>query len=156
MKEDNGLTHENDIQMASQDIAQSQLGGAQADLAELTIADAVDENYRSVAEVIVDNQTGEATVQQAQPLTANKKALSNWLDPVIPKAKELSGEDSDGWCFIDKIGGWNSYLCQFQVIEEVPAQHRETWTWAFSTILERIDSASSSTELDRGLMWLMF
>ena len=76
MKEDNGLTHENDIQMASQDIAQSQLGGAQADLAELTIADAVDENYRSVAEVIVDNQTGEATVQQAQPLTANKKALS--------------------------------------------------------------------------------
>ena len=68
----------------------------------------------------------------------------------------MSGEDSDGWCFIDKIGGWNSYLCQFQVIEEVPAQHRETWTWAFSTILERIDSASSSTELDRGLMWLMF
>ena len=78
------------------------------------------------------------------------------MHPVVPPPSEIAGEDSDGWCLIDKVGAWDSFLCEFQVLEEVPSQHEGAWTWAFSTVLERLQSADSPLELDRALMWLCF
>ena len=78
------------------------------------------------------------------------------MNPAVPPPSEIAGEDSDGWCLIDKVGTWDSFLCLFQVLEEVPSQHKGAWTWAFSSVLERIQSADSPLELDRALMWLCF
>ena len=64
--------------------------------------------------------------------------------------------DAEGWCLIDHIGAWQSFLCEFRVLEDVPAQHRSGWTWAWSYVLERILNAGTNLELNRALMWLLF
>ena len=43
--------------------------------------------------------------------------------------------DGRGWNAIDRMGGWNSLLVQFNMMEEVPYKHEEVWVWAFGHLL---------------------
>ena len=56
--------------------------------------------------------------------------LGDRLHPGVPAPVHSEEEDSDGLCAIDRVGGWNAFLCEFQVLEEVPTQHKGTWVWA--------------------------
>ena len=61
----------------------------------------------------------------------------------------------DGWTDIDGVGGWDSFLCEFSVLQYVPKQHREVWAWAWGEVLRRIkDAQAESKEMERGLKWL--
>ena len=83
--------------------------------------------------------------------------LEGRLHPEVPAPVDVNvDEDSDGWCQIDQVGAWESFLCEFQVLDEVPAQHRGTWVWAWGLVMQRIQAADSGKELDRALMWLCF
>ena len=82
-------------------------------------------------------------------------ALAGWLDPVIPEAGLVTEPSQDGWTDIDGVGGWDSYLCEFSVMEYVPYQHKEVWCWAWGEVLRRIREAEvESKEMERGLKWL--
>ena len=65
-------------------------------------------------------------------------------------------EDGEGWTKIERVGGWNAFLCRFDVIEEVPSQHEAAWSWAWSQVLRKIQMAEDGKDLDRALMWLSF
>ena len=81
--------------------------------------------------------------------------LAGWLDPVIPEAGPLTEPSQDGWTNIDGVGGWDSYLCEFSVLEYVPSHHKEVWCWAWGEVLRRIRGAEvESKEMERGLKWL--
>ena len=82
--------------------------------------------------------------------------LADRLNPEVPPPINTLEEDSDGWSAIDRGGDWNIFLCEFQVLEEVPAQHKGTWVWALGIVLQRIQAADTGKELDRALMWLCF
>ena len=44
--------------------------------------------------------------------------------------------DGGSWNAIDRVGGWNSLLVQFNMMEEVPyQQHEEVWVWAWGHVL---------------------
>lgn len=61
------------------------------------------------------------------------------IRPAVPE--RVHGQDGyklDGgsWNAIDRVGGWNSLLVQFNMMEEVPyQQHEEVWVWAWSHVL---------------------
>ena len=54
---------------------------------------------------------------------------------------------------MDRVGAWDSFLCEFRVLQFVPWQHRETWAWAWAEVLRRIQGAEGQP-LERGLKWL--
>ena len=62
--------------------------------------------------------------------------LADRLYPEVPAPRDVDEEDADGWCMIDKVGAWDAMLCEFQVLEEIPAQHMGAWVWAWSTVLQ--------------------
>ncbi|MCP4269864.1 MAG: hypothetical protein GY777_30545 [Candidatus Brocadiaceae bacterium] len=85
------------------------------------------------------------------------KTLKIRLNPVIPSAAEFTGIDADGWCMIDALDAWECALSRFSAIEEIPAQHKETWASAIDTVLRRISEAQDEgEELNRGLKWWLF
>ena len=88
--------------------------------------------------------------------TAEQMQLAERLFPAAPEPQEVVETDSDGWSLIDKVGAWNAFLCEYQVLEEVPAQHKRTWVRAWGTVLVRVQAADNGKELDRALMWLCF
>ena len=59
----------------------------------------------------------------------------------------------DGWHTIDQLGAWECYLSKFTTVEDVPAKHKNMWTRALATVLERMAAAESELERDRALKW---
>ena len=43
--------------------------------------------------------------------------------PQVPQA-DVEGEDVIGWKAIDKLGGWDSFLVECKMLQEVPEQHK--------------------------------
>ena len=64
--------------------------------------------------------------------------------------------DGGGWEAIDRVGGWNSLLTKFNMLQEVPYQHEEVWVWAWGHVLHKLHSAEGEQDTNRALMWLCF
>ena len=105
-----------------------------------------------------EEENGEdGRVEERKVIEEEVIILDDRLDPEVPAPVDINiEEDTDGWCQIDRGGAWNSFLCEFQVIDEVPAQHRGTWVRAWGVVMQKIQAADSGRELDRALMWLCF
>ena len=104
-----------------------------------------------------DQSQGEPSVVEVNKAVERENiSLADRIAPEVPVPIEVHEEDSDGWSLIERVGGWDSFLCEFQVLEEVPAQHKGTWVWAWATVLERMLAEDSGRGLDRALMWLCF
>ena len=106
----------------------------------------LDRNSLDIEEVANDNVEGRDVLD-----------LSGYLNPEIPLPDHTQqNTDGDGWEAIDRVGGWASFLCQFEVLEEVPSQHEASWAWAWTETMGRIQMYEEGKELDRALMWLSF
>ena len=82
--------------------------------------------------------------------------LAPFVQPEIPGAVLLLGEDTDGWRTIDRLSALDCLLCQFDTLAEVPFQHEGGWKKAWSTALLRWEQAGSEEEETRALKWLLF
>ena len=83
--------------------------------------------------------------------------LQHRINPEIPKPLDKKTVDSDGWGEIDQLSGWDCALSSFPAMEEIPAQHRETWAHAVDTVLRKLSEAQDEGEdLDRALKWWFF
>ena len=100
--------------------------------------------------------TAEQVGNEEQNNEGEQILLADRLYPEVPVPRDVNEEDGDGWCLIDRVGAWDAMLCEFQVLEDIPAQHIGTWVWAWNTVLQRVQAADSGLELDRALMWLCF
>ena len=67
-----------------------------------------------------------------------------------------AAEPSPGWEAVDRLGAWQSFLCQFPVLQEVPEQHKGAWAGAWVEVLGRWERAETEEERDLALMWLGF
>ena len=74
------------------------------------------------------------------------------MDPQVPE----DGEVAPGWAAIDSLGAWDTFLCKFAVLQEVPEQHKGAWADAWVQVLRRWEGAESEEERDRALRWLAF
>ena len=54
--------------------------------------------------------------------------------------------DSDGWSLIAKVGPLESFLTCFPALQEVPDQHKQAWTGAFSRVMRRWKAANTDEE----------
>ena len=100
--------------------------------------------------------TLEVVRSQHNLVPGERRAITDRLSPEVPEPVLVIDIDADGWCLIDQVGGWHSYLCEFPILEDIPSQHRGVWTWAWNYILDRINNALNPTDLNRALMWLLF
>ena len=97
--------------------------------------------------------------QQQQPLGPDldeREDLGPWLNPVIPGP--ILGplpDDGDGWNRIDQLGVWECGLSTIRTMEQVPNIFREKWARAVSTILSRLQQASTPEEETRALKLLL-
>ena len=66
------------------------------------------------------------------------------------------GTVSPGWAAIDSLGAWDSFLCRFLVLQEVPEQHKGAWAAARREVLMRWERAETELETNRALVWLGF
>ena len=106
----------------------------------------------------VEHQVEEAATggdpgDERAPTDLSERAL-----PLVPEPSfaPSANPDPSGWDSIDRVGGWNALLTEFTTMEEIPQQHKQAWTWAWSEVLHRVMSAQEGKELDRALMWLCF
>ena len=69
----------------------------------------------------------------------------------------MDDDKGDGWKFIKKLGAWNCLIPKFGALEEIPAQHRAVWSWAWGEVLRPIlEAKEGSEDLDLALLWLLF
>ena len=81
-------------------------------------------------------------------------ALHDRSRPLVPPARNL---DTDtGWSAIWRLGGWNAFLVQCPMLEEVPEQHKGAWCTAWNESLSKWKEATSDEEADTALLWMGF
>ena len=109
---------------------------------------------------ILDQQVEQPVSQpsdHADREAQGRGCLRDRISPEIPQPRMPPADDSDlEWAQIDRIGGWNSIISPFGSIDQIPAQHKAVWAWAWEVILDKIQSAVSESDLDRALMWFLF
>ena len=95
--------------------------------------------------------------QQLPPQAREGQAdLGPYLDPVIPGPHHGPlPNDGDGWNRIDHLGVWDCGLSSFRALEEVPTRFREKWAKVMSTILRRLQQATTVEEEIRALKWFL-
>ena len=51
------------------------------------------------------------------------------IKPVIPPANPEAGRepDTDGWAAIGRVGAWEAMLQEFNMLEEIPEQHKSVF-----------------------------
>ena len=82
--------------------------------------------------------------------------LTPWLNPVVPgPSVGPLPDDGDGWNRIDLLGVWECGLSTFRALEEVPSSFREKWAKVMSTILSRLQQATTLEEETRALKWFL-
>ena len=108
-------------------------------------------------EVAETDQRGDEGGEEEQEV-ARLNDLHLRASPEVPEPCLDPGQDPDpsGWATIDRVGAWNALLTVFTTMEEVPQQHKQAWTWAWSEVITRVQNAQEGRELDRALMWLCF
>ena len=74
------------------------------------------------------------------------------VSPVVPPP----GAVAPDWGAIDSLGAWDSFLCRFPMLQEVPEQHKGAWAAAWGEVLARWERAETELETNRALMWLGF
>ena len=77
--------------------------------------------------------------------------LNERIRPSVPEPNN-SDEMSEGWMAINRIGGWKSFLVSFQLLEEVPNQHKGAWCTAWKESLLRFKNAKTTLEANTALM----
>ena len=99
-----------------------------------------------------------ATSQTNDENTEEYISLSERINPLVPAPfpDVDRSPDSDGWNLILRLGGWNSALCRFPMLEECPAQHEEVYLGAWEEVLSRWEAAISDEQENMALMWIMF
>ena len=90
--------------------------------------------------------------EEAQHDGRERLLLGPQVDPQVPK----DGEVAPGWAAIDSLGAWDTFLCKFAVLQEVPEQHKGAWAHAWVQVLRRWERAESEEQRDRALRWLAF
>ena len=92
------------------------------------------------------------------PVGGERGEVRERESPVIPGPQNVEARaDDNGWSMVDKLGGWKALISAFGSMDEVPAQHKAVWAWAWGEIMRRIlEAEEGSAELDRALMWLLF
>ena len=92
-----------------------------------------------VAQVQEAGEEGQGQEEQGpvlqQPLQ-DEDVLSGWVDPHIPEPGISPELEPDGWDLVDRVGAWDTFLCEFRVLQFVPWQHRETWACAWAEVLK--------------------
>ena len=79
------------------------------------------------------------------------------ISPDIPPPRlPPAGDSNIEWAQIDRIGDWKAIISPFGAIDQIPAQHKAVWAWAWGAILVKVQSAVSDLDLDRALMWFLF
>ena len=89
----------------------------------------------------------------------NEEDILPRIRPEVPQpvlGQEAGDMDGGGWGAIDRVGGWNSLLTEFNMLQEVPYQHDEVWVWAWGHVLQKLHTAEGAQDTNRALMWLMF
>ena len=71
-----------------------------------------------------------------------------------PNAQRIP--DSDGWSLIAKLGPLESFLSCFPALQEVPDQHKQAWTGAFSRVMRRWKAANTEEKKVLALSWFLF
>ena len=59
------------------------------------------------------------------------------VSPVVPPP----GAVAPDWGAIDSLGAWDSFLCKFPMLQEVPEQHKGAWAAAWGEVLARWERA---------------
>ena len=81
--------------------------------------------------------------------------LNDRVRPQVP-APEAPGQFARGWESIRRLGGWQAFLVDCPMLEEVYEQHKGAWCTAWSESLRKWKDASSDHDRDTALMWLSF
>ena len=101
----------------------------------------------------------EAAGNRPLPAGGERGEVNDWIAPEVPEPRPVPAEDlgPGGWRAILKLGAWNCIIPKFGALEELPAQHRAAWSWAWEEILRRLQQAEEgSEELNCCLLWLLF
>ena len=61
--------------------------------------------------------------------------LTGRVTPLVPPPS--AHHEGQSWAAIDKVGAWESFLCRFPVLEQVPEQHKGAWAAAWGQVLTR-------------------
>ena len=77
------------------------------------------------------------------------------MRPEVPPAEPL-GPSTQGWESIRRLGGWQAFLVNCPMLEEVYEQHKGAWCSAWSTSLRKWKEATSTHDKDTALMWISF
>ena len=91
--------------------------------------------------------------REVRGVDPNQEEIGHRIRPVIPEPDQEAGRtpEEDGWKAIGRVGAWRAMLNKFQMLEEVPEQHKGVWVWGFSDILRRMEE-----DEERALMWFCF
>ena len=120
------------------------------------VAVAVDERVVDVEQGGDQGGGGDVGDGEALP-RAERGQTRPRVSPVVPGPDQVVEPDPDGWKMIHKVGAWKCIISQFRALDEVPAQYRAVWVWAWGEILRRtLEAEEGSEELDRCLMWFLF
>lgn len=85
-------------------------------------------------------------------LVGEQEDITAFLNPDLPEAGPVT-VDVDGWGRIDGLSAWQCTLAGFNATRKVPLVHKEKWVRAVSSVLRRIQEATTEQELTRYLKW---
>ena len=108
--------------------------------------------------VVGREQTEEVRNETMEPaVVSDTFSLTDRVLPPLPQPSlNFVPSNADGWDAIDRLGADISFRCQVPLLQEVPEQHKGTWTCAYSQVLRRWRDATTVVEITRALLWLGF
>ena len=81
--------------------------------------------------------------------------LNDRVHCIVPPPMVLA-EGATSWECINKLGGWDAFLVEFPMLEEIPEQHKGAWASAWSESLRRWRDAGTEQEKQTALLWMSF
>ena len=72
-------------------------------------------------------------------------SIEGRITPEVPPPRDP--ERDDGLAQIDRVGGWRAVISPFGAMDQVPAQNKVVWAWAWGEVVQRIQSADLSWTL---------
>ena len=80
-----------------------------------------------IIRVLKGNRVSQGTQRVMEEVEGEQLHLRYRVLPVVPPP----GDIGPVWLAIDRLGTWDSFLCRFPVLEEVPEQHKGPWAAAW-------------------------
>ena len=78
-------------------------------------------------------------------------SLEGWVRPDVPPALP-QGPSTQGWEAIRRLGGWQAFLVDCPMLDEVPEQHKGAWCVAWVESLKRWKTATTDYEKETALL----